>query len=328
MKSLVLRLSAITLFVGLATVAAAQLPGNVTPEAYDKEMKSLLEQATLAKLTGTPQPIVPLTPDWQLGMISWAAMDREGVLYLLQRGKAADPVVVVDRSGRVVRSWGSGRYSMPHSIRIDPQGNVWTTDARTSTVTKFAPDGKVLLEIAVGGVPEGCGTPSAPNPFCGTTDVAFGKDGHVFVADGYRNARVLEFAADGAKIREWSTATPGTAMFARAHSIAVGDDGVVYVADRENARIQRFSAEGKLLGEWGRLGRPFALAMASDGLWVASLPVVEPYNLGNLIKVDLQTGKPLERASLPGVHGLYAGRDAVVITPGVEGRPLVFRRNP
>src|SRR5262249_61483565 len=106
--------------------------------------------------------------DWALEMVSSVAMDRSGVIYLLQRGDKADPVIAVNRDGRMLRSWGKGLYKIPHSIRIDPAGNIWTVDAASSTVLKFTPEGKKLLEIAVGGQPA-----SPKSPFCGTTDIAF-----------------------------------------------------------------------------------------------------------------------------------------------------------
>ena len=134
----------------------------------------------------------------EIGMVSWIAVDREGLVYLLQRGDKADPIIVLDREGHVVRSWGKGLYTMPHSIRIDPHGDIWTTDAASSMVMKFSPRGKKLLEIPVGGTPVPC-----RNNFCGTTDTAFAPNGHIFISDGYANARVLEYTAEGKKVREW-----------------------------------------------------------------------------------------------------------------------------
>ena len=141
-------------------------------------------------------------------MVSWVASDRNGLVYLLQRGDKADPVIVLDRTGKIVRSWGKGMYTTPHAIRIDPQGNVWTTDAASSMVYKFSPEGKTLLQIEVGGQPTPCGN------FCSTTDIAFASDGHLFIADGYRNARILEYSADGKKLREWGSAGTGRASSA------------------------------------------------------------------------------------------------------------------
>jgi hypothetical protein len=88
-------------------------------------------------------------------------------------------------------------FTTPHGIRIDPAGHVWTVDAHTSMVYKFTPEGKKLLEISVGDIPD------KTKEFCGATDIAFARTGHVFVADGYCNARVIEYDVAGRKIREW-----------------------------------------------------------------------------------------------------------------------------
>src|SRR5215208_780939 len=148
--------------------------------------------------------VVPPNDGWELGRVSWVETDRNGLVYLIQRGDRADPVVVVNREGRVLRSWGKGMYVMPHSIRIDPEGYVWTTDAKSSHVIKFTPDGREMMTIAVGGQPADCA-----REFCGTTDIAFGPNGHLYITDGYANARVLEYTADGRKAA--SSASTSTA---------------------------------------------------------------------------------------------------------------------
>src|SRR5262249_31590456 len=151
--------------------------------------RALVSASPHLALQGVPLKVQPPSPGWELGTVSWVAVDRRGLFYLIQRGDKADPVIVIDpKSGRVLRSWGKGMYTMPHSIRIDPDGNVWTTDAASSHVIKFSPEGKKLVEIVVGGQPSPC-----RNNFCSTTDTAFAPNGHVFISDGYANARVLEY---------------------------------------------------------------------------------------------------------------------------------------
>ena len=171
-------------------------------------------------------------------------------------------------------------FTMPHSIRIDPQGNVWTTDAATSMVYKFTPSGRKLMEIAVGGLPSQCmdqqinpesERPSGPNDFCGTTDVAFAPNGHVFITDGYFNNRVMEYSADGTRLNEWGSAGTGPGQFRLPHSIVIDETGVIFVSDRENGRIQRFDLTGKYLGEWPHLGRIYSLKISDDA--TAKLPM-------------------------------------------------------
>jgi peptidylamidoglycolate lyase len=134
-------------------------------------------------------------------------------------------------------------YKTPHGIRIDASGNVWTIDANTSDVYKFTPQGKKLLEIKVGGVLD----PS--REFCGATDITFGQAGHVYIGDGYCNGRVLEYTAEGKKVTEWGRRGKSPGEFDNVHGIAMGSDGNLYVADRENGRLQWFDVRGKFLGE-------------------------------------------------------------------------------
>src|SRR6202042_1330495 len=149
--------------------------------------------------------LIKLPKDQELGMVSWLARDaKTGVTWLIQRGDKANPVIAVNKEGRVVRSFGKGLYKIPHAIRLDPEGNVWTVDAGSSTVIKFSPKGKKLLEIDGAGQPE-----PAISPFRGTTDVAFAPKGRIFISDGYANARILEYTADGKKVREWGGAGAG-----------------------------------------------------------------------------------------------------------------------
>src|SRR5438105_4025483 len=122
----------------------AQTPNGPSPEVRAQMEKQTAElQAILQKTTKSPfnQEALKVTPpqtDWEMGMVSWVTSDKNGLIYLLQRGDKADPVIVLNKEGKVVRSWGKGMYTMPHAIRIDPQGNVWTTDAPSSMVYKFS----------------------------------------------------------------------------------------------------------------------------------------------------------------------------------------------
>jgi sugar lactone lactonase YvrE len=129
---------------------------------------------------------------------------------------------------------GKGDFEIPHSIRIDHIGNVWTVDAGSSTVIEFSPLGKKLMTITVGE------QPNNGSPFDGTTDVAFGPDGHIFITDGYGNARVLEYTAKGERVRVWGKPGSAPGEFNLPHSIQITADGIIYVADRENGRIEKF----------------------------------------------------------------------------------------
>lgn len=311
------------------TTVAAQNVDRLTPEERAQlEAQNTALQAAMAaapRLALSPAPIraTPPRAGWEMGMVSWVASGRDGLVYLLQRGDQADPVIVIDRDGRVVRSWGKGLYQTPHAIRLDPDGNVWTTDAASSMVYKFSPEGERLLSIEVGGQPSPCGA------FCSTTDVAFAPDGHVFIADGYRNARILEYTADGQKVREWGSAGTGPGEFRLPHSIQVDAQGVVYVADRENGRIQRFDRGGKYLGEWSQFGKTFGLTLAGGAMWLSSIPR-GPNNVpGWLIKVDPATARVLGVVEASGNHGMDVTPEGNLLhAPGPDLVPQQYRAAP
>lgn len=304
-----------------------QNPAGPPPEeqarmdAQNAALREIVKQAPKLPLqSGALEVTAPSTPGWALGMVSWVAAGPDGLIYLLQRGEQADPVIVVDRNGTIVRSWGKGLYTMPHAIRIDSQGNVWTTDAASSMVYKFSPQGTKLLDIEVGGQPTPCGR------FCSTTDVAFAPNGNIFIADGYRNARILEYTPQGKKVREWGTAGTGPGQFRLPHSIQVSANGDVYVADRENGRIQRFDLEGRYQGEWSQYGKTFGLKLDGDAIWLSSIPRGPNSVPGWLIKLDRRSGQVLGAVASEGNHGMDVLPNGELLSaPGPNNIPQRFR---
>lgn len=312
------RLMSALVVLAAAVTAAAQAPPQKTPDADETALRAAVAKAPAIPLEATAITV----PGVEMGMVSWVASAADGTVYLLQRGDKADPVLAIDRAGKVLRSWGRGRYVMPHAIRVDPQGNVWTTDAASSHVIKYAPTGAVLLDIAVGGQPSPC-----RNNFCGTTDVAFAANGHLFIADGYANARVLEYTADGRKVREWGAPGTGPGQFNLPHSIQIDGAGVVYVADRENGRVQRFDQAGTFLGEWPGYGKTFGLKADGAFMWLSTQPRQQP-NLspGWLMKVDVKTGAIAGWVPSAGNHGMdVMANGELLLGPGPNLVPQWYR---
>jgi len=255
-----------------------------------------------------PLEQVPLN---SVGTVSSVAMDRSGVIYVLQRGDKADPVIAVDKAGKTLRSWGKGMFTVPHSVRVDADGNIWTVDAGSSVILKFTPEGKKLQEISVGEMAVGdkCAFPT----LCGTTDITFGPNGRLFVSDGYGNARILEYSADGKRVKVWGSAGTGPGQFQIPHGIAY-EGKTLYVADRGNSRVQRFDLDGHYLGEWTNLGRPFALKVSGGALWVATM-LAKPA----ILKVDLANGKILGQIESPGPHSIDVSEAGEVVASGCCG---------
>jgi sugar lactone lactonase YvrE len=239
--------------------------------------------------------------NWKSGMVSWLAVDAEGIIYEIQRGDSGDRVLVLDPDGKVLRSWGKRDYKIPHSIRIDPAGNVWTVDAGSSVVVKYSRLGEKLMTINVGEQPE---TGSA---FNGTTDIAFAPNGHLFITDGYGNARVLEYTADGKRVKQWGKPGNGPGEFRLPHAIQIDEEGTIYVADRENGRIQEFNLDGKFLGEIPHLGRIYSLKLVGKVLWAGLQEFNQPPGSpGWVIKFDCKTGKMIGHLDVSEPRGLHS----------------------
>ncbi len=262
------RLIVLSMFAALAAgpaLAAAPAPAQNQPRELSPEVKADSDglRALAAATPALPMDRVELklNPPMVLGNITAMAADKAGNIFIFHRPEDAkvDTVVVIDAKGKFLRSFGMGMNTMPHGIRIDPAGNVWTVDARTSMVYKFSPEGKKLLEITVGDIPD------PDRAFCSATDTTFGKNGEVYVSDGYCNARVLEYAADGKKVKEWGKKGTGPGEFNNAHDIAMGPDDTLYVADRENGRLQWFDKSGKYLGQKHFGGQLFSVAINAAG---------------------------------------------------------------
>ena len=252
--------------------------------------------------------------------ISAVTADKQGNLYVLHRPPAGDPVVVLDAKGKRLRSWGAGMFQIPHAIRLDPDGNVWTVDAHSSKVYKFTPAGKKLLEISVGGIPD-------PDlEFGGATDIAFTRNGKIFVTDGYANARIIEYDAAGHRLNSWGKHGTGPGEFNLVHCIAVGPDDNLYVADRENGRLQWFDQKGKFLGQFEFGGQFYNVACGPNGELYGS---IHPKGVSldtefNVVKIDRSTGRIAGRFEVRS-HELDVAPDGAIL-PATRSSLLVVYR--
>jgi DNA-binding beta-propeller fold protein YncE len=210
-----------------------------------------------------PVPGWPRLPaDIVLGPASAVATDAADRVYVFHRGPR--PVLVFDRDGTFLRSWGDGPIKTPHGLRIDSRGHVWVTDVGNHQVMKFDADGKLLLTLGTQGVPG-----NDAEHFDRPTDVAVTPDGDFYVADGYGNSRVVHFSAEGRFLNEWGRKGSAPGEFNLPHAIVRDGRGRLYVGDRENDRVQVFDGDGKFLAQWKESGAPFGLALAGDRLFVA-----------------------------------------------------------
>jgi peptidylamidoglycolate lyase len=158
----------------------------------------------------------------------------------------AKTILLLDReSGKVMNSWGDNMFVMPHGLTVDNDNNVWVTDVGLHQVFKFSHEGKLLMTF---GVAKETGNDSIH--FNRPTDVAVANDGSFYVSDGYGNSRVIKFSSTGKYLFEWGKKGSKNGEFNIPHGIDLDEKGNVYVADRENNRIQLFDANGKYLTQW------------------------------------------------------------------------------
>ncbi|HUK33761.1 MAG TPA: hypothetical protein VLV86_07620 [Vicinamibacterales bacterium] len=323
-------LVAILLLLSLASLGAQDnLADRLAPAA--RAAISAAPPLRLEKMTVAVQ----LPPNWEIGRISAAAIGHDGSLLILQRGDKADPVLVINRNGRVVRSWGKGLFKIPHSIKVDREGNIWTTDAGDGLVIKFTPDGKKLQEIALKDAPVGkdCGFPSAAvNNFidaCGTTDILVLPGGRLFLTDGYGKMRVLEYTAAGERVRAWGGRGEGHGQFRVPHGLAYDGSSVLFVADRDNSRLQRFDLTGRYLGEWTHLGRVGAIAFDKGALWAATSVRAADHSAAPsawVIKVDPSTGKILGKIETTNADFIDIGTNGDMVAGATRTSLMVYRQ--
>jgi len=312
----------LALLLVLSAPAAAQAPAPPTTEAQAAALKELIASSPRSQRKAMPLEIQVPSPDWNTDYISSTVSAKDGTVYVLHRNLKFDPIVAIDRKGVILRSWGKGLYENPHSIRLDQEGNVWTVDSRSSVVLKFTPQGKQLLRFEIGEIPAG-GTR-------GAADITFAPGGRIFIADGYGNARILEYDGQGRRVNQWGSAGTGPGQFHLPHGLTYLN-GMIYVADRQNGRIQWFTLEGKYVGEWNHLGKTFSITAAPDGnLWIST----HPRNVVNeapgwVVNVERATGKILSYIESPGLHSAHADSAGNVLSDPGRGNlnRVVWFRN-
>lgn len=233
--------------------------------------------------TPVPHPRVNLAPHYELvegwpqkpPEVKWGAVpamdfDREGNLWIYTR---ANPVVqVYAPDGRYLRGWTEeNKATVPHGLRFDADGNVWLADVGLHVVRKFSPEGKLLLTLGTLGV-----AGKDEQHFNMPTSVAFAADGDIFVSDGYGNNRVVRFDREGRFLKAWGVLGTKPGEFSLPHAIACDSKGRLYVADRNNVRVQVFDREGALLDVWANLVVPWNFWITpADDIWVCgSSPMI------------------------------------------------------
>lgn len=219
-----------------------------------------------------------LPAGWSFGEAVGVATDSKDRVFTFTRGE--HPVIVFDRDGRFLFSWGEGKVVRAHGIFIGPDDLVYLTDDADHTVRKYTPDGRLLQTLGTSGKHSDTGAVTvdyrtilrAGPPFNFPCNLALAPDGAMYISDGYGNARIHKFSTEGELLFSWGEPGSGPGQFHIPHGIAIDRQGTVYVADRENSRIQIFSPEGAFLSQWTGIARPCQVFIDCDGfIYVAEV---------------------------------------------------------
>ena len=190
-----------------------------------------------------------LPEGWSYKEATSVAVDTNDNVYVFNRGE--HPVIVFDRDGTVINSWGEGVFTSAHGAAIGPDGSLYCIDAADHTVRKFTLDGKLLMTLGEKG--RGSGRLSG-KPFRNPTHAAVDPNtGDIYVSDGYSNAVVHKYSPDGKLLLSWGRSGTDPGEFNTVHNIATDGEGNVYVADRENQRVQVFDSSGGFQTQWNDL---------------------------------------------------------------------------
>ncbi len=294
--------------------------------------------AKTAEIVGAGRHRYEVREDWAQvpGHITLLAasvtVDSHDRVYCFNRSKE-HPVVVFDRDGRFLHSWGAGLFAFPHTIRADRDDNLWIVDRDLAQMMLFTTDGKLLRTIGKRGYRSDTGVSPTDfrsdawrdvkrgaEPFNLPTDIDVAPSGEMFVTDGYGNARVHKFAPDGTLMLSWGE--PGTepGQFNLPHSIWIDRRGRLLVADRENDRVQIFDQQGTLLEIWPTklIGPAILYVDAQDVVYIPE------HNSGMVSVLDMQ-GNRLAHwgdAAFKSCHGIWGDTrgDLYVVRAGAWGR--------
>ena len=264
---------------------------------------------------GTGKYTYTLIEDWAklptgetFGTTSAVATDSQDRVYVFQRKDP--PVMIFDRDGNFLSSWGLHAITDPHGIFIQ-NDIVYLTDRADSVALKYTLDGKPLQILGRRGVHSDTGgerpgdlVPRSAGPFNYPTEMVPAPSGDLYVSDGYRNSRVHRFSPDGRLLHSWGEpGKEGPNQFHLPHSILVDGDGLVYVCDRENNRIQVFSAEGRFITMWTDLRRPLDISMDSEAILHVSEGGVE--GLSPRVSLMDKQGTVVARWDAESAHGSW-----------------------
>ena len=271
-----------------------------------------------------------LPEGWVLGQTA-IVTDSQDRVYLFNRSD--HPLIVLDRDGKFLNSWGEGDLPDAHGMFIDADDNLYMPVKNSHVVLKYSPDGNLLMTMGDWDKPSDTGwtgnvndpAKQAAGPFNRPSDIALDASGDLYISDGYGNSRVHKFTSAGKLLFSWGEpGKTGPGEFHVPHGVWVHTDGRVFVADRENNRIQIFDAEGKYLDEWGGLARPCDIYIDEDE--ILYVPELDGFMSILSIEGDIiaSWGSPLDAGWGNGAHAVWMDSHGdLYVNQNVEGHRLV-----
>lgn len=290
------------------TAGFAQRPSS--PALLIPQSAPLLDYMAVADPVTLPAGIT-------MGAPASTAFDSQGHLWILNRGP--QPLMEFQADGKYMRGFGEGLFTRTHGLRIDGEDNLWVTDVGAHIVMKLSPQGATLLTLGTKGQPGVWNEATESRRFNEPNDLAIGRGGDIFVVQGHTagkgDPRVLKFDRNGKFIKSWGG--PGTepGKFQVAHGIAIDANGLLWVADRENQRIQIFDDDGKFIRELKYAGLPCGLQIGGQYIYMVN------GFAGQLLRLDLN-GNVLAAVGKPG-KGLGEFGEAHFVTVSPQGEIYV-----
>jgi len=193
------------------------------------------------------------------------ALNSKGHIFLLNRGN--HPLLEFGPDGSFIASMGEGStiFHAAHSVRFDAEDNMWLVDAGNNVVVKFTAKRRIVQALGrrlepwvymTHGIERAIPGPAS---FYQPTDTAVGPDGSTYITDGYGNSRVVKFTREGNLVKYWGDRGARPGQFNTPHSIVIDRNANLYVADRQNNRVQVFDTDGKFKQEWPLDGLAWSL---------------------------------------------------------------------
>lgn len=281
---------------------------------------SALGQQTAPEIPYQSVPdAIKLPADLYLGEVAGIAVNSKRHIFIFSRGSTVGPaygaaaaqLLEFAPDGKFLREIGKNLYawSYAHAVRIDRDDNIWAIDKGSDMIIRFNPQGQVTMVFGrkkeASDDNDGPWThvkpprPAVNGQFRQPTDVAWDREGNLFISDGYVNSRVAKYDKNGDWVKQWGQPGTGSGEFNTPHSIAADAAGNIYVADRGNRRIQVFDHDGTFVREM-KIDIP---APADAQPWMGPRPTPET-------AATMQPGSPWALCITPGPTQYLYSSDA------------------